>query len=141
MHYKYRKLVEIIFKKGNSMKKLFIPILLLFTSLNIYAADISLSDETIILAQMITAPEVQKCIRQIEDEHNGHFHIWEIIRRPFDPTVSYEEGSAALAAHSTYFFRGRVGGLTYKGPDAVAVERIDLGGVKYACKIVDQVPY
>lgn len=123
------------------MKKLFVPILLLFSLLNVYAADVSLSDETIILAQMITAPEVQKCIRQIEDEHKGHFHIWKIVRRPLDPAVTYEEGSAALAAHSTYFFRGRVGGLTYKGPDAVAVERIDLEDLKYDCKIVDQVPY
>lgn len=137
----YKSFVETIFKKGNSVKKLFVLILLLFTSLNIYATEVSLPDETIILAQMITDPEVQKCIQQIEVEHKGRFNIWAIIRRPLDPGVVYEEGSAALAAHSTYFFRGRVGGQTYKGPDAVVVEKIGLPGRKYACKIVDQMPY
>lgn len=124
------------------MKKLFILSSLLFFSLQAYSEDVSLSDETIILAQMLTAPEVQKCIRQIEDEYKGHFNIWLIVRRQFDSAVSYPEGSAALAAHSKYFFRGRVGGQNYKGPDAIAVERTQgLAVPKYACQIVDEMPY
>lgn len=123
------------------MKKLFILGSLLFFSGQAYSADVSLSDETIILAQMLTDNEVQKCIRKIEDEYNGRFNIWLIVRRQFDPTVSYEEGSAALAAHSKYFLRGRVG-ENYKGPDAVVVERTqDPALPKYACEIIDKMPH
>lgn len=124
------------------MKKIFILGSLLLFSLQAYSADVSLSDETIILAQMLTDPEVQKCMRQIENEYKGRFNIWLIVRRPFDPAVSYEEGSAALAAHSKYFFRGRVGGQSYDGPDAISVARSQNPSLpKYVCEIVDKVPY
>ncbi|AHI06193.1 hypothetical protein BDW_08465 [Bdellovibrio bacteriovorus W] len=124
------------------MTKILILALLFMSSQYAYSADISLSDETVIIAQMITDPEVQKCIQQIEAEYKGHFRIRAIVRRPLQPDTTYEEGSAAIAAHSTYFFRGSVGGPSYKGPSAVAVEKVQ-GGVlsKYACRILDQMPY
>lgn len=130
------------YKKENIMTKILILALLLISSQYAHSADVSLSDETVIIAQMITDPGVQKCIQQIETEYKGHFWIWQIVRRSLNPDVSYEEGSAAIAAHSTYFFRGSVGGPSYKGPGAVVVEKVQ-GDVlsKYACRILDQMPY
>lgn len=117
------------------MKQLFTLILLSVLSSQVFSAEVSLSDETIIITQMISSPEVQKCIKQIENEYQGSFHIWQIVRRPLNPDATYEEGSAALAAHSTYFFRGTVGAPNYSGPDAVAVDTV---GSSYTCLIVDR---
>lgn len=124
------------------MKKLFTLILLSVLPLQTYSTEVTLSQESIILVQMISHPEVQKCIKKIEADYQGTFHISTIVRRPLNPEVMYEDGSAALTAHSTYFFRGSVGAPYYKGPDAVAVDLVKgytSYSKKYTCRIVDQI--
>ena len=122
------------------MKSLFFSCLLVFSAVSASAKDVSLNDETIIIAQMLTDLEVQKCIKQIESEYKGHFDIWLVVRRPKEPDVSYEDGSAALTSHSTYFFRGNVDGPSYKGPDAVAVDtNLGAAGFHYSCRIVNNI--
>jgi hypothetical protein len=110
---------------------------------SIYDSDVSLSAESIIIVQMLTHPSVQECIKQIESEYHGDFRIYEIVRRPKNSEERFEEGSAALAAHSIYFFKGTVGSpLNYKGPSAIEVERnLDYTNFnsKYFCKAIKSI--
>lgn len=106
----------------------------------VQTTEVSLSDETIIITQMISDPNVQVCIKQIEAEYKGHFNIWAIVRRPLNPEKKFEDGSAGIAHNSTYYFRGNIGGSRYKGPDAIAVDTVR-GPVfsHYTCRIIDHI--